>query len=331
MKFDLAGGLNFPELIKQLPHINAQLAMWLTSDTPSLQKPLERLIGVGGKRLRPAMTLAVVASQGKAVSEDVIKAASSIELLHLASLIHDDIMDEADRRWGVATVNRIEGSSRALLVGDYVLAQAYAQAASVSQPVAAAIAQAFAALCDGQARELADQYNLARTIENYTETIRGKTAALFVAACKVGAVCAEVSPEHTQVFVNYGEQFGMAFQIIDDVLDFVSTEKLLGKPVGNDVREGNYTLPLILLAKTDQKYAERLVVKNQPASKELITTLVNSGMIQKALEEAEKYCQNAALALARVEPSAVTKGLKHLPQTYLTWVRQNLVDPSYGL
>jgi len=328
---DLATLLGVPKLPNYLDRVEQELHKAVYSDNPNIQKPLARLMKAHGKRLRPALVLAVVASQGAKIDKTVISGCVAIELIHIGSLIHDDIIDEAAIRWNSPTINSIEGVEQAIVIGDYVLAKANLQAAALQPRIAKLVAATIATLCEGQSMELADLYNTNRSIEALTKTINGKTAALFAAACRVGGLCANLNVSEVNALARYGENFGMAFQMIDDVLDFLSTPALAGKPVGNDVAEGVYTMPVLLSlgGASGKKVRTWLNDDAKAHQSSLVDRLVKDGSIAKTIAEAQKYNHLAVEATKSFVGSSALVGLQHLLDAYLKWALRHLVAPAY--
>jgi heptaprenyl diphosphate synthase len=180
-----------------------------------------------------------------AADVDAITGACSVELVHLGSLYHDDVIDEAETRRGVPSVNARWSNIVAILAGDYLLAQASSLAASLGADVAALLASTIGELCRGQVLELQHLFDADRSVESYLSAIEGKTASLMATACRVGGMVSDVKPSTLDALTQFGHHLGMCFQIVDDVLDITATEAELGKPAGNDVHEGVYTLPVI--------------------------------------------------------------------------------------
>ncbi|NLD78628.1 MAG: polyprenyl synthetase family protein, partial [Acidimicrobiales bacterium] len=167
------------------------------------------------------------------------------ELVHLGSLYHDDVIDEATTRRGVESVNSRWGNLRAILAGDFLLAKASEIAASLGVEVAGLLAATIGRLCEGEVRELQDAYQVDRTEEAYLASIEGKTASLLSSACRIGGIVADLPRPDIDRLTEFGLAYGMAFQIVDDVLDVVATDEQLGKPAGHDLVEGAYNLPVI--------------------------------------------------------------------------------------
>ncbi|MBI2711144.1 MAG: polyprenyl synthetase family protein [Actinobacteria bacterium] len=319
----LARLLEVDELAEALGAVEQALARSLEVDVEAISGPARRVVLGGGKRLRPALTLASAVAAGGAVSASAVTGATAVELVQAGSLVHDDIMDEASERRGVPTINAVEGPSSAILVGDFLLARAGQLAASVSAPVAAALATAIADLCRGQSMESGTLYDAHRTVDAYERSIEGKTAALFRAACEIGALAAGGSPAAVAALSRFGVAFGMAFQIIDDVLDVVSTAEALGKPVGNDVREGVYSLPVLLALEGSGGGAIRARLGRSPSASDIdavLSVVRSSSAVVDALARAGEWNRIATDALAALPATATRDGLASLPDAYLAWV-----------
>ena len=215
---------------------------------PYLTEIASHLILAGGKRLRPLFTIAAAGASlpdGAVVDHDVIRGGVAVELVHIGSLYHDDVMDEAQMRRQVISVNARWGNLRAILAGDFLLAKASEIAAGLGTDVAGLLASTIAKLCEGQVGELQTLFDLDRTAEQYYPSIEGKTASLYAAACRIGGIVSKQSPEAIDNLTEFGRLYGMAFQVIDDILDVIATDEQLGKPAGNDMIEGVYSLPVI--------------------------------------------------------------------------------------
>ena len=225
--------------------VSDRLATTCTVGAPDLATPCLRVVGGGGKRLRPALTIAV-ADVGMVFDPRVVAAAVAVELVQVGSLVHDDIFDGAETRRGTPTINAVEGPNQALLAGTYLMARAAAEAAAAGQQVASDVARTVALLCLGQATETQHLFDVGQEIDRYLFTIEAKTAALFACSCRVGALSAALPEEHVNSFGEFGRNFGMAFQLIDDVLDLIGDAHRLGKPVGADMRSGVLTMPALL-------------------------------------------------------------------------------------
>jgi heptaprenyl diphosphate synthase/octaprenyl-diphosphate synthase len=325
---ELAELLALPDLPASLAKVEVALdaAVDRQPPNPYLVDPARRVVKGGGKRLRPVLAIATAASCGSDLTSDVVAGAVAVELVHVGSLVHDDIIDNAAERRGVATVNSREGDAAAILVGDFLLAQAGERAASISREVASALAMTIASLCDGQSRETLDLYDAHRSVDRFLASIGGKTAALLQSSCRIGSLAAHHTDAQVSALSDFGHAFGMAFQIVDDVLDLVSTSTLMGKPVGNDIRQGVYTLPLLLAFDTagGDAVRQRLVDRGRgPIDESVLDEIVgfvrSSGAIDQSLALARQYNERAARALSALEPNPVVEGLARLPEAYLQW------------
>jgi heptaprenyl diphosphate synthase len=288
----------------ELVRVEDALRASVVTDDAYLTEIASHLIIAGGKRLRPA--LAIVAAATKVslpVPDDVVLGGVSVELVQVGSLYHDDVMDEALTRRGVESVNARWGNLRAILAGDFLLAKASEIAASLGVEVAGLLAATIGRLCEGQVRELQTTYNSERTEAQYLSAIEGKTASLFAAATRIGAIVAELPRTQVDALTMFGQRYGMAFQIVDDVLDVVATDEQLGKPAGQDLAEGVYNLPVIRALQNGGTSASELrSLLGSPLERgdvDRARKLVQSnGATDESLVLARSYCVEAIDALA---------------------------------
>lgn len=327
---DFAELLGLPDLDQSLTQVASHLDTAL-SGTDALVEPGLRVVHGGGKRLRPLLTIASAVACDPATKLDpldarVVRGAVAVELVHVGSLVHDDIMDLADSRRGVPTVNAVEGPNRAILVGDFLLARAGVEAALVSSEVALSLATTLSDLCDGQSLETVHEFDTNRSIEDALTSIDGKTAALLRASCDIGALCVEAQ-QYAEALGDYGRQFGLAFQLVDDLLDLVSSEELMGKPVNNDVRVGVYTVPTLIaldLASDREAFeaALREARSSDEAAADLGRTIIDSGAVQETIKRVHIYNGLARSALDALPESPTKSGLQELPNRYLADILQ---------
>jgi geranylgeranyl pyrophosphate synthase len=265
-----------------------------------------------------------VADLGKAFDPSVVAAAVAVELVQVGSLVHDDIFDHAETRRGTPTINAVEGQNQALLAGTYLMARAAAEAATAGQQVAFDVARTVALLCVGQTTETQHLFDIDQEVDRYLFTIEAKTAALFACSCRVGALSAGFPDEHVNRFGEFGRNFGMAFQLIDDVLDLIGDPDQLGKPVGADMRSGVLTMPTLLeLAQPNAGDLRALLLRRKPADLEQASRMiVNSGRIDEVIDVARGYAAEAAEAIADV-PGA--SNLSRFPPSYLDWALEEFV------
>ena len=284
------------------------------------------LIVAGGKRLRPALAIVGAQSVDDApVSDDVIRGGIACELVHLGSLYHDDVMDEAETRRGVETVNARWGNLQAILAGDFLLARASEIAASLGTEVAGLLARTIARLCEGQIEELRHTYDVARSVPSYLLSIEGKTASLFATAARIGAIVAGHERAHVEAVTNYGTAYGMVFQIVDDILDLTATDAELGKPAGHDVVEGVYTLPVLhTLASGGTAASELSAILGKPlehAEREKVLDIVRSnGGVPAAIEQARRFVADAERACDGLPTGATVDAMRETTSSLLASV-----------
>jgi geranylgeranyl pyrophosphate synthase len=305
--------------------------------TPELAVPSERMLNAGGKRLRPLLTIAAASICEPSISikpldDRVRHGAASVELVHVGSLVHDDILDRAKSRRGVPTVNAVEGDDQALLVGDFLLARAGVEAAHVSKDVAMSLAITIADLCDGQSLESVWQSRPERTVEDAILSIRGKTGALMRAACDIGAYCVGAN-EYAPALADFGMNFGCAFQLVDDLLDLTSTAELMGKPVNNDVKAGVYTAPMLFGVDRldDSAAARRLMARaatDEQAADEFRRLVLSTNAVALTLDLIEDYNERATFALSSLPAGPTKDGLAILPKAYLDeiWLEKSVTS-----
>ncbi|MBB3934330.1 polyprenyl synthetase family protein [Aureimonas phyllosphaerae] len=229
-----------------MDRVNALILSMAGSNVELIPEIAEHLISSGGKRLRPILTLASALAFGYR-GENHVKLAASVEFLHTATLLHDDVVDESDLRRGRKTARTIWGNQASVLVGDYLLGQAFKMMVEVGSMRALAIlSNASAVIAEGEVWQLSAAKQMSTTEADYMAVIGAKTAALFAAAAEVGPVIAGAGADFEAAMRDYGLHLGLAFQLVDDVLDYGGSADDLGKNVGDDFREGKITLPVIL-------------------------------------------------------------------------------------
>ena len=227
-----------PTLEDDLSRLEQILIDSVVAENDYLTEIASHLITAGGKRVRPGFAIAasgVETTIAENVSRSVLLGGVAVELVHLGSLYHDDVMDEAELRRTVPSVNALWGNLTAILAGDFLLARASEIAASLGTEVAGLLAKTIGELCEGQILELQSTFKIDRSLDSYERSISGKTASLLATACKIGGITAELSRENIDAISAFGHSYGMAFQIIDDILDLTATDEELGKPSGNDL------------------------------------------------------------------------------------------------
>jgi heptaprenyl diphosphate synthase len=247
------------------------------------------------------------------------------ELVHLGSLYHDDVMDEADTRRGVETVNARWGNLQAILAGDFLLARASEIAASLGTEVAGLLARTIGWLCEGQIEELRHTYDMGRTEASYLASIHGKTASLYGTASRIGGIVAGHDRPVIDALTEYGNAYGTVFQIVDDILDITATDEQLGKPAGHDIVEGVYTLPVLrTLALGNAAAAELqdlLGSPLDPVAQEKALSIVRSNEgVESAIATARHYVELAENSCDDFPDSEATAALRAAPRALLASV-----------
>jgi geranylgeranyl pyrophosphate synthase len=308
-----------PLVDNHLEQVGNELRKSVVSRNELINTAVKRLLKSPGKRLRSILILAIADSYGIEIDEKIILACTAIELVHMGSLVHDDIIDEASLRRGVSTINSEEGANQAIIIGDYLFAQAGLVASRINIKAVQIVQSAIISMCEGQSRELEDDFNIKRSIDAYLETISGKTAALFSACCTLAASTIGLSEADSHNLFDYGYNFGLGFQIIDDVIDLLSSPELSGKPAGNDIKEGVYTIPLILGLTGPNNIELKNLLKDKPSgyTKKIIKILFNDGDIKKSLNMAKSYNKIAVESLLKVDNASNLSALVLLPKSYL--------------
>lgn len=290
-----------------------------------LSEIASHLIVAGGKRLRPVLTVVAAQVAGPAddeLREKAIQGGISCELVQTGSLYHDDVMDEADTRRGVETVNARWGNLQAILAGDFLLSRASEIAASLGTEVAGLLARTIGRLCEGQIEELRHTYNAARPEASYLSSISGKTASLYATAARIGGLVAGFDRPIIDALNEYGEAFGMVFQIVDDLLDITATDEQLGKPAGHDIVEGVYTLPVLRTLQAGGVAAAELnALLGKPldmAEREKALGIVRgNGGITASMTVAREWAARAEAACKLLPQSAATDVLFVAPSALL--------------
>lgn len=228
----------------RLDEVEAALEKAVRADSDLLAETASHLLSAGGKRFRPMLVL-LSGYFGDPTDPRLITGSVSVELVHLATLYHDDVIDEADSRRGIPSVNARWDNTVAILTGDYLFARASEISNELGPEVRGLLARSIATLCDGQIREVESSGRVDQSMEAYTEVIRRKTGALIAASCRLGGLLSDAPVEHLDVLDGFGEALGMAFQLSDDIMDITASQLELGKEPGVDMKEGVYTLPVL--------------------------------------------------------------------------------------
>ncbi len=284
-----------------MQRVNAEILTRTGSEVTMIPEVANHLISSGGKRLRPMLTLAMASLTGYS-GDGHIKLAAAVEFMHTATLLHDDVVDESDMRRGRPAARKLWGNEASVLVGDFLLGQAFKMMVEVGSLRALDIlSNAAAIIAEGEVMQLGAAKNTATTEDEYLAVIRAKTAELFAAACEVGPVLTNRPKAEHAACRSFGMNLGIAFQLVDDVLDYGGKSAKLGKNVGDDFREGKITLPVVLSfrrgSEAEREFWTRALERGEIADSDLETAL---GLMTKhrALEDTIKRAQHYG-AIAR--------------------------------
>lgn len=279
------------------------------------------LIAAGGKRLRPLLAVAAATGGERPATEEDLLGGVAVELVHLASLYHDDVIDEATVRRNVESVNSRFGNLVAIVAGDYLLARSAAIAAGLGTEVAALLATTLGQLCQGQVAEVRSSFQMGRTQEDYFTAIAGKTAALMATSCRIGALTGGADRDEVEALTRFGRAFGMMFQVRDDVRDVVASDDELGKPAGQDLAEGIYTLPVILALADPTTGPELRTLLGQPLGQperdKARAIVAASPAVPATVAAARRYLAEATEAARAIRSPAVANGLVRLADSLL--------------
>jgi octaprenyl-diphosphate synthase len=284
--------------------VNRTILSRTGSDVTMIPEVANHLIASGGKRMRPILTLATSGLCGYG-GEGHIKLAAAVEFMHTATLLHDDVVDESDMRRGKAAARVLWGNEASVLVGDFLLGQAFKMMVEVgSLPCLEVLSSAAAVIAEGEVMQLSAAKDTATTEDAYLAVIRSKTAALFAAACEVGPILAGRARAEVAACRGFGANLGIAFQLIDDALDYGGSSAKLGKNVGDDFREGKITLPVVLSfrrgAAHEREFWRRTLEKGEVVDGDLefaLTTMKKHRALEDTIERARHYGAMARDAL----------------------------------
>jgi len=283
-------------LKKDMDAIEHTLRQLVTTEQPILHDASLKLLEAGGKRFRPVFVI-LGAKFGNYQLQSIKNVAATLELIHMASLVHDDVIDEAKLRRGKATINEEYGNKIAMYAGDFLFARALESMSEIEESEAhQRLADTILEVCLGEIEQIKDKYNFKQNLRCYLQRIKRKTALLISASCEIGAIASGAESKFQAVLKKYGYYLGMSYQIMDDILDFTSSDKELGKPAGSDLLQGNITLP-VLFAMEDPTLHEKIIKVNENTSvdymKSLIEDIKKSGSIERARNISDQYLDKA--------------------------------------
>ncbi|NLZ51980.1 MAG: polyprenyl synthetase family protein [Thermoanaerobacteraceae bacterium] len=305
------------EIEEELLTLEEDLLAWVNTNIILIKQPLKDMIASGGKRLRPAMVLAA-SRFGNYNFDNVRQLAVSVELIHTATLIHDDIIDDSPLRRGIPSIQSRLGKDVAVFAGDFVFCKVFElYAFSGHFDLLRIVAKTLHQICEGEIKQREDLFNINLTFKDYLFRVKRKTAMLFALSAELGARASKAPEKTIRALHKYGMNLGIAFQIIDDLLDFNSDNDKLGKPVGADIREGVITLPTIYALKySGQKSClKKILAKRYIDEAEVIKAVEivkDSGGLTYAKFIAEKYINKAQQSIAQLPDIPIKKVLANI-------------------
>jgi heptaprenyl diphosphate synthase len=306
---------------QRMAAVEGRLVEATTSDDQFLTEIAQHGLAAGGKRYRPLLAQ-VAAELGDLDDGGPVEAGVAVELVHLGSLYHDDVIDKADTRRGTVSVNENWTNTIAILAGDFLLARASEVAAPLGIEAVALIAQTYAKLCEGQVLELQLANDLDHGPDEYYRVIGGKTASLIRTSARLGAMTGGADQETIEAISDWAWEMGLVFQLADDVLDLVADEAWLGKPSGSDIGEGTFTLPLLYAAEgLDGSEIRGLLEGGAPYSRSnidrIIDLVADGGHIDRVLDEAADRMRASEKAAARIPESDLTPIIRNIDRYLL--------------
>lgn len=305
-----------PRVWERMDSVETRLYEASVAETPFLTEIAQHLLSAGGKRYRPLLAQ-VAAELGSSLDGGSVEAGVAVELVHLGSLYHDDVIDEADARRGKTSVNTNWSNTVAILAGDFLLARASEVAAPLGEEAVALIARTYATLCEGQVSELAYAHSLEHGPDGYYTVIGGKTASLIRTSARLGAITGGADRDAVEAISEWAWEMGMVFQITDDVLDLIASDEFLGKPAGSDIGEGTFTLPVLLAADGPGGDEIRILLSDgnpypQETIRRVIDLTVAGGYIDTVLDECESRIRKAETAADGIPSNPLTDVLHNL-------------------
>jgi heptaprenyl diphosphate synthase/octaprenyl-diphosphate synthase len=311
-----------PALAADLEQVDQIIVERAQSRSAVIRIAGRHILTSGGKRIRAALAL-LAAQLGRYQLDTVIHSAAAVELIHAASLVHDDLVDEAEQRRGVRTVHTRWDGNVALMVGDYLFALAAAEMALAPDPrIIGYFSRGVMTICEGELAPVMNTSPLDTALDQYRYKIGCKTAALFEAACKAGMVCGGGNQQQIDALGRFGYDLGIAFQIVDDVLDYTGSATTLGKPAGNDLREGTITMPLIYAVEAGGGAVLAAVVDEQPPAEERVGWAIDEvrrlGGAERALADARRFADQAMAHLDGFPDSAAKHALGEIARFVVT-------------
>jgi octaprenyl-diphosphate synthase len=316
-----SGSLSFAEAFELInPHlytVEERIRAQAKSFDPAVEGYVSYICGAGGKRLRPALALLSAGATGK-ITPGHVDLAVILELIHIATLVHDDIIDGAELRRDQPSANAKWGNAISVLLGDVLFAHALKLSTNFSNSdICRRIADAASEVCSGEIIQTQRRFDLELTTADYYRIIEMKTAALFTAACELGAFISEASPAVIGCFKTFGTKLGVAYQIYDDILDLAGSEEETGKTLGTDLQKGKFTLPVLLMLQSGKDVGalrDMLLNDTTSTTAALAAMLHEAGTIESAKAIANKLIAEALEQLAGIQDNRYALGLRAIPE-----------------
>lgn len=308
-------------LKKDLDAIEASLHKAIQADHPVLREASIQLLSAGGKRIRPVFVL-LCGQFGKNQKNQLTTVAVALELIHMATLVHDDVVDDAELRRNKPTIKYQYSNRVAMYTGDYILARALEYITQLDQlDIHRLLSRTLVEVCIGEIEQIKYKYDWHQQLRNYLRRIKRKTALLIATSCKLGALASGVSKQEAHKLYQYGYNIGMSYQIIDDILDFTSSEKVLGKPTASDLLQGNVTLPVLFAmenetfnTKLQETLGEKGLIKESDFT-QLLSMLHETDAIEKSYNVSEQYLNKALKALEKLPNKKPRRALENIARS----------------
>ena len=297
-----------------LEEVETRIAQQAAAFDPALEGYVVYAVGSRGKRLRPLLALLAGGATGK-ISSNHVDLAVIVELIHIATLVHDDVMDEAERRRAQPTANARWGNSLSVLLGDCLFAHALTLSTNFQNAdIGRAIARTAATVCSGEMIQTQRRFDLTLTVRDYLRIVEMKTGSLFSTAAELAALISEADPNVIETFKNFGFQIGTAYQIYDDCVDLAGSESATGKTLGTDLRKGKFTLPILIFLRSASEFERerccQLVLEEQVDEMiELLKNAANDGALNESIDAGSDLIRGAQIALDGIESNPYADAL----------------------
>jgi len=311
----------YKSIERDLVDVKEEMRRQLGEEDSFMQRVIEDIVGSSGKLLRPALALLAFSAgnDNRKNKDSTIKAASIIELIHTATLIHDDVIDGTTLRRHKTTLHTKWGDKISVLFGDYLFSRSFSVLCQLGSPeIVCALANTINLICEGELKQINRAYDWDLTEKDYLSIIQKKTASLFSFSCFCGGLLGKVAANEIEALANYGLNFGIAFQMVDDCLDFIGDEKVMGKSLGSDLRKGKITLPLIyLLNSTSEKVRKKIIEFISSEEKDVITIVIKE-MLQKhevmhrCAKKVMEYMERAKKEIRKLKDGNAKKSFTHI-------------------